>query len=689
LTIRIPNVGRNALDLDSSQPAQSPVEEHLVPDLRQTTPTPSEWPESEHGSQAHLSSEIDAETDRVSQSPCSSFDENNFSIGGVSESIRAPSHPLSLDDAHSDNEDIEISCQDANPEKQPDPVHEGDENAVPPSLLPYPSSPNFPPFSSTSRPIFPDRDALRSHSPSSSSPCPPLQEHPKIAEIIRRVPYPAPPSSLDPNRTERILVPSSDTSGSVSQGISQEQRSQLLSQRNSKSQSSQPPDEKPFLAEMHISHLVERKGTGSTSSRLLSTPSSINKGKDLQPNVTQEVPLPPSYPRAGERQASVSVSEGDGSRFGDGVDGDGRMQQFKREASASVVQDSEEDMLDDDDAETLSMLSGTATGQQSPSVNVVSATEGQDTKDVPATPANSPHPEVQLIDPKPVEARDNPESSSARATRSRQKNHVLPKHSLQSVSPSAETDPVRKRISRADQDSVQPWRRNDDHDAVAWSAPSFLQAKGKGKAVPTTYKHTLSGETSKAPSIPRKRSKISDNPEQISSTSRETSQQLSRAASRSHHSDQSSSSSHRPRSGVISSDQRQDKRNPPPVADVPFRDLSKMKRSRNSVSSSRSSIDSGGFIGQGPTKRRKLTKAVSPRALQAEGGPRKEEEATTSGRQLHPAKKLKGFMVNFDNIPIDTNKGPDLGWERFQDILKKTGHLRWKALQRSGDLGLR
>jgi hypothetical protein len=620
----------------------------------------------------------------MSQSPCGSFDENIFFVGEVPESIRAPSCSPSLDDAHSDCEGIEMSCQDANPTpgQRPSPKHEEHKiDFLPSSLLPSPSSPSSLPLLSTSQPAFPPRGALPSlHNPASSSPyhisSPPLQEHPTISEINRRVPYPGLPSSLDPNQARgKILVPSSDTSGSVSQGISQEQKSPVSSQRIPHSQ---PLFENIFFGEMHNSHPAERNGTGRISDRLSST-SSTNKDKNLHPTSPQEIPLLPSRAND-ERSSDISVPEGDGTRLEDKMDGDEYRQRHRREASASIVQDSEDDMLDDDDAEILSMLNGKAYHQPSFSANVASTTDGigRNTKDISkgskGSPNDIPHPKTKLLEPRPTKTEENTKGSFAQAEHSRQ-NSVPPKHPMPPVFdsslPSADTDSVPKRM----RGSIQEQNRNDDHDAVAWSAPSFLQAKGKGKAVPTTYKHARSEGTSRASSpVPRKRLKSSETLEQISSTSRKTSQHLSRASSRSHnhHCDRPDRSSHRPRSG---SDQ-QDRRSPPPAANAPPHDSPKMKRSRNSASSSHGSIDSGGLIGQGPTKRRKLTEAVTRSSWQSQGGPRKEGDATTSKHQLPPAKKLKGFTVNFDSILVDTKKGPNLGWEQFQTILLKTGKLR-------------
>jgi len=107
---------------------------------------------------------------------------------------------------------------------------------------------------------------------------------------------------------------------------------------------------------------------------------------------------------------------------------------------------------------------------------------------------------------------------------------------------------------------------------------------------------------------------------------------------------------------------------------MPQLDLSKgNKRPRDSLS--RSSLDSVGDS-QGLPKRRKVE---DPTDL--ESSRPSERRRAGESTQDTKGKKLKGLSVNFDGIPIDKTKGPELGWEKLHGILLRTGKFRTKEAE--------
>lgn len=507
-----------------------------------------------------------------------------------------------------------------------------------------------PPASSLQLP----NSAPRNSSPSRSYP--PLLNRRQITRKVPRPPEPFPPNRAS-NGPERVLVPNSDTSGSVSQPYSQSQ-SQSQSQRRASRLSNNVTMLEQIESELEKQPVPQRRKDVSPP---VQDPEDANYDGDLSSGSTDddgEGVFDTNNNGATDDEESADQQQNDNHEES-GSDEEEEVDQLQDETDTEQVpkrlsvapdhdaSEDETDELDDDDAQIFEQLSG-AVHHTTTSTTVQSNL-------VPAALSSSITKHSSSRDQQPTVLPISPASSLNR--------------SVQPTKPSAS-----QQIS-----SMSSNITTVEHDAKAWKNPTFIQTSGKGKA--------------KAPSRIVS-SRIEDAPMALSDTSKtQLGQKLSRLPA-----DKIADSSRRRDVPVVvvlpnPKENRKDTevdvtasaQTQIPVSVSAYGGTpSTRKRTRTTPSESADE--------QNASKKRRLVDSsedISNSSVRPEdhSSPQKHDtlpvvvvkpEPADDAVHLLAKRKLAGFTVNFNNIPSADETKPMVNWRGLKGILWRIGRSRKK-----------
>jgi hypothetical protein len=619
---------RNALDFGSSQPDASHPRRDQTPHI-QSTPTPSEWPPSD-------ADNLDAESaddgsDYVSEEENAFVHDERENSPSSSEN-RAASSPVVLDttqtEALSSHPPAPTPAQRQNPNFERKPERQ----STPPS------SPEFHPTSSA--PII---ASAESNDLSRMSPAP--VSHPA------HVRTPESPS----------IIP--DTSYKLQSSLPSHTPVKASEVRRRVPYPNSPPPPDPNQSGERI--LVPNSDTSMSASQGVSQESqvlSLSHKTNTRVDIDHRLPSPAESHSDCEDAdviaASTKVSdiavEDDGdipvvAEANELRDQDRHLDQDKmQELKTSVAECLQEHWLDDDDAQTDAILSGNPPPQ--PRFEECEVERDEDPIRLTKTRITSGSRSSCLASQSNSPIVANHATSDSKSTAA----HVHQQSAELTDSPSRSHTPI---------DSVNPGctsSRPGEHNPENWAAPSFLSSK------------TCESKDMSKVDAPRPRVSESN-----ATTSNLRGAETSlRGQDRSRHTliehqDNAQPTASTSAIGV-------EKMSPALAQDgqvcIPRLNLSKgNKRPRDSFS--RSPLDSVGDS-QGLPKRRKVENSTDVESSRpSERRPAGESTQDTKG------KKLKGLPVNFDSVPIDKTKGPELGWAKLHAILLRTGKFRTKEAE--------